>query len=217
VVTDLTISALAGGVYRLNWSTDLVAPGVTFYVYRDGELMTTTQATDYDAFASAEGSSVFEVFDDPAAKPAFGWPNYANLAWYAAPGAAEYVVEQFVGGIWVEQDHVPDAGERGLPPRIVVVQQGGTFLNGTYTLDYAALAPAVHRWFWTNGTTSAEVADGGGGEWLLRVFDATHFDHVRLEPRAARSTRRRGRAAAASARPGRCGRRTSAGTPRGRG
>lgn len=173
-VTDLTVTALAGGTYLLSWSTTLTAADVTFYVYRDGVLVKTTALTTYEVGSTDGEGPVYEVFDDAGERPAYAFPNYALLAWYAAPGAGEYVVEQFVAGSWVERARLVDQGERGLPPRVVVVQQGGTFLNGTYTLDYAALSPGAHRWFWTDGTTSAEVADGGGGEWLLRIFDATH-------------------------------------------
>ena len=172
-VTSLTVSDLGGGAYRLEWASDLATP--TFYVYRDGVLVTTTELTSLVVGVGAGESPVYEVLDDAGAAPAAAYPAYATLAWYPAPGAAAYRVEELVSGAWAVRATLEDAEDelgRGLPPRLVLVQQGGDFLNGTYTPEYAG-SGGVHRWAWTDGTTTAE-AYRDASEWLLRVFSATH-------------------------------------------
>jgi hypothetical protein len=172
-VTSLTAETIPPGSYLLSWASDLVDP--TFYVYRDGVLVATTQLTSMEVLLADEEAPVFEVLDDPDEAPAAAYPPFATLAWYPSPGAGSYRVDEYVSGAWVERATLEDsdAAGRGLPPKVVVVQQGGNFLNGTYTLEYVGTG-GVHRWKWTDGTTTVEIYKDNA-EWLLRLYDATHF------------------------------------------
>src|SRR5687768_4606477 len=99
MVTSLTVTNVGGGAYRLDWASDLVSP--TFYVYRDGVLVLTTRLTSLvvGVDLAAGEAPVYEVLDDAAATPGTAYPNYALLAWYAGPGASEYLIEEAaVGG-----------------------------------------------------------------------------------------------------------------------
>jgi hypothetical protein len=168
MVTSLTVTDLGGGVFRLDFASDLDSP--TFYVYRDGVLETMTESTSVEVRTA--DAAIIEVLDDPDAAPGAAYPNHALLSWYPSPGAASYRVEERVAGLWTVRATLEDDGDRGLPPQVVVVQQGGSALSATYTLAYAGTG-GVHRWAWTDGTTTAEIASGGS-EWLLRIFDATN-------------------------------------------
>ena len=109
MITTFTVTPVAGGAYRLDWDGDLAEP-VMYYVYRDGALALATEQKSLVVAPSPRESPVYEVFDSASDRPAFAYPGHATLAWYAAPGAAEYRVEQLVSGQWVELISVTDDG-----------------------------------------------------------------------------------------------------------
>lgn len=98
----------SSGIVRLTWSSDLTDP--TYTVYRDGELVLTTTATEY-VFAVASGEApVIEVYDAaPAAGPE-GYPSRMLLGWTAVADTDEYRVEQYVGTAWTTRATIDDTG-----------------------------------------------------------------------------------------------------------
>jgi len=92
------------------WSSNLSEP--TFYVYRDGELVTTTQQTSM-LFTVATGDKlVLEVLDDADALPSTAFPGRLTLQWAATAATDHYRVEEYVGGQWTERQSIADDGSQ---------------------------------------------------------------------------------------------------------
>lgn len=100
MITSLTLIRAAGG-YRLSYASDLVTP--TFTIYRDGALVATTTETSWPA----DVPGTWEVFDD-ATSPAFAYPDFAILTWYAVATAVAYGIDEKQGASWVARETIDD-------------------------------------------------------------------------------------------------------------
>jgi len=129
----------------LSWASTLSNP--TFYVYRNGELFATTQATSI-VVPAATGDH-YEVLDAAEDTPAQAFATVATLGWYSTDEATVYTVEELVAGTWTQRARVPAGGrsaftwhsrrlEEGVTHQFRVTPQTVTGLEGS------ALSPVLY-------------------------------------------------------------------------
>jgi hypothetical protein len=99
---------LSSTSWRISWTSD-ATPAVTFYVYRDGVLIATTTATQWDLTVPPGTSPVIEVLDT-ADPPEKAYPGRIVLTWYSVAGTSSYKVQEYITTIWVDRDQVTDDG-----------------------------------------------------------------------------------------------------------
>ncbi|HEX8916792.1 MAG TPA: hypothetical protein VF796_30860 [Humisphaera sp.] len=109
MITALAAAQVGPYLWRLSWASD--DADASFRVYRDGELLQSTDAAELLVQVWPGESPAFEVIDDPLAAPAPAYPADVTLAWYAAAGAAYYRVDAWDGAGWAEAARLPDGGE----------------------------------------------------------------------------------------------------------
>jgi len=109
MAVTLTISRTSPTTVRLLMSSDLGGTP-TFYVWRDGVLVASTQATAWDAAVPVGASPCFDVFDDADSEPDFILPRTVTVQWAANPSADHYLVKQYVGGSWLTRARLGETG-----------------------------------------------------------------------------------------------------------
>ena len=108
-ITMLEPVQLDSRTWRVSWSYPAQDP--TFYVYRDGVLLGSTQQTWWDfALDSGEGL-VIEVQADAGRLPVSAFPARLTLCWYAAADAEHYRIEEYVGTTWTLRARLRDRGQ----------------------------------------------------------------------------------------------------------
>ena len=97
------------GSTLVRWESSLESP--MFYVHQDGVLIGTTY--DTEAFFSPEPGEEFivEIFDTVDDAPLARHPGRITLQWREVADAAYYLVEEYVGGEWVERKRIYVHGE----------------------------------------------------------------------------------------------------------
>lgn len=94
---------------RLAWSSDEEDP--TYYVWRDGALVATTEASSMDFTLSAGEVLTVDVFDDSADVQSNAWPGRLTLNWFDAGDDVDYFrCEEYSGGEWVERAQLSEDG-----------------------------------------------------------------------------------------------------------
>lgn len=94
---------------RLTWTSDETTP--TFYIYRDGELIETTQSYETTVVIEEGESPIFEVLDSDLVSPVSGYPGQHEICWWAATSAEKYRIDEYVDSAWVQRDEVIDEGQ----------------------------------------------------------------------------------------------------------
>ena len=95
-------------MWRLKYTSDI--PGATFYIWRGGVLIATTQVPFYDIQAS--GSELIFVFDSAEDLPdTDDYPNCDTLWWEHVDGAKAYEVEEYVDAAWTLRARIRDMGQ----------------------------------------------------------------------------------------------------------
>ena len=108
-VTYSPLNWLDDQTCELTWSSSI--SGATFYIWRDGEFISQTAATSQQ-FRTVPGEYLLvDVFDSPTDSPDYAQAGRVHLCWYASPLAASYLVQEFVGAVWVDRQSIPDNGE----------------------------------------------------------------------------------------------------------
>jgi hypothetical protein len=109
MITAFTATRAGEATWLLEWATDLPAdPVPSFRIYRDGELLSTTTATELLVQADVGESPIFEVLDDDEPDAPAAYPAYVTLAWYAAAGTDYYRIDRLISAVWTEQARVDD-------------------------------------------------------------------------------------------------------------
>jgi len=110
MVTNLAAQLLADGVTGQLWRVSWTGSADLYYVYVDGVLAATTSQTWYDLTVGVGQSPMVDVLDDSAATPDETFPAGITLAWYSVGGGvAQYRIDKYIDGQWVEQATVSDA------------------------------------------------------------------------------------------------------------
>lgn len=101
--------SVGGGVWRVEWTSNLANP--TFRVYRNGKLALTTPA--YSAnFKVAPGEQLSLEILDGDAKPAPSFPGTMRLEWQNGGGSiASYRIEEWNGSQWNAAATLLNAGQ----------------------------------------------------------------------------------------------------------
>jgi len=97
-VTILTQRRLTPTTVRLTYSSSLGA-GTTFYIWRDGELLTSTTETFYDFRIGLSDIAQIEILDT-SADASDTYPAFMQLQWEHETGATQYRVQRYVDAAW---------------------------------------------------------------------------------------------------------------------
>lgn len=108
MITITEQTNLGGGAWRVAWTSDV--PDAVFRIYQDGLLIETSTRTSR-VFGVPTGESLLvEILDDPDDQPMSAYPGKLAIAWTHAPGAAQYLIYEYVAGDWVLRGAVADSG-----------------------------------------------------------------------------------------------------------
>lgn len=105
-ITSLTQTGLHN--WKLKYSSDLEDP--VFYIHIDGNLIATTDKTEYDIAINIDEATVIEVLDDPDDQPMQIFPGKLRLGWFFVEGTDHYRVDEYIGSEWVERYEMPENG-----------------------------------------------------------------------------------------------------------
>lgn len=104
MVTLLPPVLVGTNVYRVSWVSDSEDTPVTFYVYKNGVFLYSTQNTS-DTFSVLPGEDLMlEVLDSPSEE--IRYPFRAVLGWYRVSDAVKYIIEQYIDMVWTYKDVV---------------------------------------------------------------------------------------------------------------
>lgn len=104
-ITSLTYRQTGPTEFTFSYTSGLSSP--TFWIYINGEFITTTLETTYKATVPISGQLQFDVFDDASSVPPEHYPAQATIRWYGRDGAAMYRVDRYVDSTWVPQQTIP--------------------------------------------------------------------------------------------------------------
>ena len=107
-VTINTPIPLTATSWLISWSSDLENP--TFYIYRDGVLISTTTETSITIIVATGETPVIEVLDE-AGTPATAFPGNVMLCWYPREATDYYRIDESVSAVWTERAKVYDEGQ----------------------------------------------------------------------------------------------------------
>lgn len=112
-VTIQSTRQIDGLSWLVTWSTDLGA-GTLFYVWLEGELLTTTTATSMTVVAAAGYPNLF-ITDDAAERPGGDASGYFTVAWTVPAGTETMLLEtQDAAGDWTTLQTVQVANGQAL-------------------------------------------------------------------------------------------------------
>lgn len=110
MVTIESLTEVEAGLWMATWSSDLVSP--TYYVYLDGLLVSTQTTESFTVRVQGEPLFVLGVYDDAAEWVDDVFPPAQVLGWLNDDDAAQYRIEEYSGGGWVERDLLQNDGDR---------------------------------------------------------------------------------------------------------
>jgi hypothetical protein len=90
---------------RVSFESDLTTP--TFYVWLDGALFGSTQASYMDVPLGIGQVAQIDVFDDSGDVPAAIFPSTVSMLWDVWDGVAVSRVEQWDGAAWLVRASIP--------------------------------------------------------------------------------------------------------------
>lgn len=105
-------SQLVGpSTWRISWSSDQPTP-VTYRIFRDGVLVTTTQADEHNFSIEPDERPLIEILDDSTTEPSEAFTSRFTLSWRSVVGAASYRIEELIGPGFVTRQIIPDDGRK---------------------------------------------------------------------------------------------------------
>jgi len=108
-IDSFNSTPIGGGSWRISWTSDL-GGSPTFYVYRDGALISTQTEASIEIFVAVGESVHLEVFDaEPAITPQ-PFPTRLLVQWRDVPGATHYRIERYISAVWTTVGSVPEDG-----------------------------------------------------------------------------------------------------------
>ena len=107
-VTITKQQAIGSSTWALAWTSTLSNP--TFYIYQDGILSSTTQATSGIFNITAGAQLLVEILDDPNQVPTAVYSGVVQIGWYQTPATASYKIEQWSGTAWTAIASIADVG-----------------------------------------------------------------------------------------------------------
>lgn len=98
----------SSGNWRVDYSSSLSDP--TFFIYRDGILVNTTNQTYFSFLVKGGDSPVIEIKDSATDIPKEGFPGRLILTWFSTPATSHYRIEEFVNAVWTFRQNVSEDG-----------------------------------------------------------------------------------------------------------
>jgi len=129
---NLTITNTSEGVWTFSWDAD---SGVSYEVWLDGVLLTTTTDGEYICSYPGYISSPppLEIVQSPAESELF--PPHLLLQWRRVANASAYKVEESVSGVWIQRRIIMDLGEEYFKFQTGPLEDGSTALWRVSALD----------------------------------------------------------------------------------
>jgi hypothetical protein len=109
-VTIDTIKRLSATSIELYVSSDI--SGAVFYVWKNADLVCTSQGNRIVVSISSGETPVISVFDSATEKPENIFPSRITLGWYKAADTETYRIEKYSGSEWVNVAEVKDISKQ---------------------------------------------------------------------------------------------------------
>lgn len=101
----ITTTRLSETRYLLSFKSTLSDP--TFYIYRDGILVTITKQNWWKFEVYSGAMLQIEVKDDDS-EPSAAWPGQVLISWERDAEAVKYYIQKYVGSAWVTERIILD-------------------------------------------------------------------------------------------------------------
>lgn len=108
MITRVFHSMIGPTMARVSFESDLATP--TFYVWLDGALFGSTQASYMDVPLGIGQVAQIDVFDDSGDVPAAVYSSTVTFLWDVWDGVAVSRVEQWDGAAWLVRASIPSTG-----------------------------------------------------------------------------------------------------------
>ena len=93
----------------VSWTSDAEDP--VYYVYRDGQLVAVTRATQMTLTLAAGEAVTLQVLDDADGQPDRAYPCRLDVQWRTVSGAVHYRLEEYVDSAWLLRATVRESGQ----------------------------------------------------------------------------------------------------------